>query len=128
MKCQRKLSPRSACLRCRSCARFSAAIATPGLGEDAHVLGRDVLRRGDDGDAGAGLRADGLVGARGRRRRSRELPGGPLEQPVPVVGVGLVDDVGEELVQDAAEVRPFGEPDRAEVVAGDSEVGQMVRL
>ena len=33
----------------------------PGVGEDAHVLGRHVLRRRDDGDAGAGLGADGVV-------------------------------------------------------------------
>ena len=82
----------------------------PGLDERCRMSSSGhVLRRRDDRDRGAGLRADGRRTPRGRRRRSRELPGGPLEQPLAVVVGRVVDDVGEQHVQDPAEPRPFGE-------------------
>ena len=100
----------------------------PGVGEDAHVLRRHVLRGRDDGDAGAGLGADGVVrradgvGVHASSRAARS------SSHSRVVARRVVDDIGEEIVQHAAEARPLGEPDRAQVVAGDCEVGQMVRL
>ena len=49
------------------------------LGENGHLLERDVLRRRDDRDAGADLGPDPLVGgAHVLRRHARSLPGRPV--------------------------------------------------
>ena len=128
MKCQRNASPIERVLALQVLRPVLTCDRDPGVGEDAHVLGRHVLRRRDDGDAGAGLRADGVVRRADRVGVHASSRAARSSSQSRVLRAGLVDDVGEEIVQDATEVRPFGEPDRAEVVAGDGEVGQMVRL
>ena len=77
MKCQRNASPYAACFASQVLRAVLADDLDAGLGQRRQVFERDVLRRGDDGDARPDLLANALVALADLiRRRRRSLPAG----------------------------------------------------
>ena len=95
------------------------------LREDREVVDRDVLRRGDDGDARAGFRPDALVALAHRGRVQRQPCARQVEQSrLSVVRRRVVDDDVEQPGERSAELRAFDVADRDQVAAVDREIAR----
>ncbi len=99
-----------------------------GVGEDAHVLRGDVLRRGDDGDARPCLGADGVVRGADRVGVHASSRAARSRSQSRVLWSGSSTTSTRSSCRTRPRSGPSREPDRAEVVTRDGEVGQMVRL
>ena len=100
----------------------------PRLGEHAHLLERHVLRRRDDRDAGTRLRPHRLVRVAHRRGVHASSRAARSSSRALSLRAGSSTTSSSKSLEHPAELAPFAEPDRLQIVTRDAEIADPVRL